>query len=85
MAATQLKRDIIQELAELFVTRPSRKRLLEFRPSQSLQRRAQALLLKQADQILTAEEMIELNEFLYAEQLMRLVKAKIRVPKASHI
>ena len=78
MAATRTVPGIFQELADSFASGPSRKQLLNYRPSKGLQGRAQTLLAKQDEGRLTEEERQDLDEFLQAETLMRLVKAKIR-------
>jgi hypothetical protein len=48
-----------------------------------VQQRARKLLAKQGEAQLTEEEKQELDDFLYAESLMRLVKAKLHLKKAS--
>jgi hypothetical protein len=83
MAVTRTVPGIFQELADLFASGPSRKQLLNYRPSKGLQERAQTLLAKQDEGGLTEEERQDLDEFLQAETLMRLVKAKIRARRAS--
>ena len=82
LGTTQTAPGIIEELADLFASCPSRDQVLEYRPSQAVQQRARALLTKQGESWLTDEEKRELDEFLGAETLMRLIKAKMRAPKA---
>jgi hypothetical protein len=77
MATTRTAPGIIQELSDLFASAPSRDQLLKYRPSERLQQRARTLLAKQGEGRLTEEERQELDEFLHAETLMRLVKAKL--------
>jgi hypothetical protein len=81
MASTQAVPDIVEELADLFASCPSRERLLNYRPPQVVQQRARALLAKQGESWLTDEEKRELEEYLRAETLMRLIKARLRAPK----
>jgi hypothetical protein len=82
MAITRTAPGIIQELSDLFASSPSQEQLLNYRPSERLQQQARILLAKQGEGQLTEEESQELDEFLHAETLMRLVKAKIRAQKA---
>jgi len=82
MATIRTAPGIIEELSDLFASGPSREQLLSYRPSEMLQERGRALLAKQGDGRLTEEEKQELDEFLHAESLMRLVKVKIRAQKA---
>ena len=81
MATAQDKSGIFHELADLLATGPTPKRILQYRPSQTLQRRAQTLLSKQGEGSLSYLEQRELDEFLNAEFFIRLVKAKLRVEK----
>ena len=82
MATIRAVPGIFQDLSDLFASGPTREQLLDFRPSKGLQRRASALLAKQGEGRLTQEETQELEEFLHAETLMRLVKAKLHAQKA---
>jgi hypothetical protein len=84
MATTQTRSTIFQELADLFTSKPSRVKLLRFRPSPESQKRAQTLLEKQGAESLTADEHRQLDEFLHAELFIRLVKARLRRLKAPH-
>jgi hypothetical protein len=71
-------RSFLAELAEFFASRPSREELLNYRPPQAVQDRAEELLDKQSDGAISREERRELDEFAYVEDLMRLVKARVR-------
>ena len=82
MPVTQTAPGIFQELSDLFASGPSRTQLLNYRPSKRLQERGRILLAKQDEERLAQEERQELDEFLHAETLMRLVKAKIRAQRA---
>ena len=73
---------IFHELADLFASTPSRRQLVKYRPPKKLQRKALNLLAKQGEGTLTNDEQRELDEFLHAEVLMRLVKAKARAAKS---
>jgi hypothetical protein len=71
-----------EELAAFLASRPTREQLLDYRPSEAVQRRARELLQKQNDGDLSYEERQELDEFAYAERLIRLVKARLHAGKA---
>jgi hypothetical protein len=83
MATTRQVPLILEEIAEFLASTPSREQLLNYRPSEPVQRRARELLAKQGEEQLTKEEQQELDEFLQAEILMRLVKAKLHARKAA--
>jgi hypothetical protein len=83
MAAPRSAAGIFQELSDLFVSNPSPEDLLNYRPSRGLQRRARTLLAKQDQGRLTDKEKQKLDEFLQADALMELVKAKLHARIAS--
>lgn len=83
MATAQKAPLILEEIAEFLASTPSREQLLTYRPSERIQQRARKLLAKQGEERLAQEEKQELDDFLYAETLMRLVKAKLHAKKAS--
>jgi hypothetical protein len=69
---------IFKEIADLIASEPGRDAILEFRPSAAAQRRATELLEKDRRESLTVDEREELDEFLQAEDFMRLLKAGLR-------
>ncbi len=81
MHATKSRPSVFQELAELFARNPTAERVLRYRPSTLLQRRARLLLSKQGEGTLSFNEQRELDEFLHAEFFIRLLKAKVRIKK----
>jgi hypothetical protein len=83
MASTQNVPLILEEISEFLASAPSREQLLNYRPSKQVQRRARELLAKQGEGRLTREEEGELADFLNAEILMRLVKAKLHAQKSA--
>jgi hypothetical protein len=82
MATTKSPPDVLAELAELFASGPSAEDVLRFHPSPQLQARAEELLDKLKEGCLSSDERREMDEFAYAEQLMRLTKARIRARQA---
>jgi hypothetical protein len=79
MLKTKTKtRGFIKDLAIFLATEPTRAELLSYRAPKSVQRRANELLEKQNEGDLTYEERQELEEYGYAERLMRLIKARAR-------
>jgi len=82
MASVRTERRIFQELSDLLASNPSQEQLLNYRPSKGLQQRLQRLLARQGEGTLTYEQQRELDEFLHAEMLMGLVKAKLHAQKA---
>lgn len=83
MASTQANSRYVDEISDLLSSVPTREQLLNFRPSQEVQARAQDLLARQNAGQLTYDEKIELDELLHTEMLMRLVKAKLRTKSSS--
>ena len=83
MAIAETPFRIMEEIADLFASSPSRDDLLAFRPSPAVQQRATELLDRQADGEATPDNHRELDQFAQAELLMRLVKARLRTPAAS--
>lgn len=71
-------RSLLEELAVLFADSPSPKAILDFRPSQPLVDRANELLQLSRTNHLDDETKGELDQFEFAETLMRLIKARIR-------
>jgi hypothetical protein len=83
MPNTKIRPSIAEELANLFASHPASQSLLRFRPSKTLQKRAEILLSNNNEGEATFEEMQELDEFAHGERLMRLVKARINAKKAA--
>jgi len=74
---------LTEEIADFLATCPSRQQLLRYRPSERVQERARTLLHKLKNGRITADEQRELDQFEYADMLIRLVKARLRTSKAS--
>ena len=79
MVTVESPAPLMEELADFLARGPSPQQLLNFRPSKALQRRARELLARLKDDRITDEEKCELDQFVQAELLMRLVKARIRL------
>ncbi len=73
---------VFEEIAELFAAGPNPDEVLGFHPSHRLQAGAEELLEKLGAGQVSEAERQELEEFARAEDLMRLVKAKIRARRA---
>jgi hypothetical protein len=78
MATTRKTLWLTEEIADFLATCPSREQLLRYHPSAAIQRRARDLLDKLKNGRITEDEHRELDQFEYAEMLMRLVKARLR-------
>ncbi len=79
MPATQNTVQLTEEVAEFLASSPTLDALLNYRPSQEAQQRAQELLWKLSNGHLSEEEQQELDQFEHVEMLMQLVKAKARL------
>ena len=78
MATTRKTLWLTEEIADFLATCPSREQLLRYHPSAAIQRRDRDLLDKLKNGRITEDEHRELDQFEYAEMLMRLVKARLR-------
>jgi hypothetical protein len=74
---------LTEELATFLASCPSPEEMLAYHPSTQIQERANDLLRKEKEGRITPEEKRELDQFEYAEMLMRLVKARLRGKKKS--
>jgi hypothetical protein len=79
MSVTQIANAFVDEVADFLASSPSAQELVDFHPSEVVQRRASTLLAKNRANKLTAAEKEELDEFLQAELFMQLVKIKARM------
>ncbi len=77
MSTVQEPIRLLEEIADLMASNPTREQLVAFRPSASVQARARELLTRQGIGEITADEQRELDQFEQAELLMRLVKARL--------
>ena len=66
------------EIIDFLTSCPTPKAIIDYKPSASLQARAEALLEKNRAGILTSPEKTELDQFMMIEHLMRLAKARAR-------
>jgi hypothetical protein len=82
MANDRDKPLLASEIADFLASCPSREQFLNYRPSEQTQQRARELLQKNSDGTLTRDERWELDQFAFAEGLIRLVKARLRSRKA---
>lgn len=80
-----VKPSIMDEVANLLATLPSQAKILNFHPSAKIQRRASELLDKNREDTLTDEDRQQLKEFSLIEGFMRILKAKVRMAKASDV
>ena len=69
---------LLEEIADLFASSPSREQLLNFRASESVQERVRELLTKLNAGRISQDEQRELNQYEQVEMLIRLVKARLR-------
>jgi hypothetical protein len=84
MPALKTTTSFLQELAEFLASRPTPQQLLKYRPSKAVQRRAEMLLLKNNEGDISIEEKRELDQMACTEVLLRLIKAKLRLPNRDH-
>jgi len=83
MATVQAPLYPSEEIADFFASRPEAGQILKFSFSSRIQQRARELLQRNREGTLTVEEQDELDDYVHADDLMRLVKAKIRASQAN--
>jgi hypothetical protein len=66
------------ELVDFLAAGTTPEALIAFRPSETVQRRVQDLVVRNEDGCLTPEEKTELEEFLQLEHILILTKAQAR-------
>lgn len=82
MASVTEEHWLTEEIADFLASCPSREELLAFRPSPRTQERVRRLLGKLKANRISGDEQRELDQYEYAEMLMRLVKARLRTAKS---
>lgn len=79
MSTVQTPAQLLDEIADLFASRPSREEILAFRLSAAVQQQARELLEKCRSGHISPEEQRELDQFEQVDLLMSLVKARLRL------
>ena len=69
---------LINDFADFLATGPSRRQIVDWKPTESVVERANELSEKRKEGELTAEEDKELEAFLNSEILLSLLKARLR-------
>jgi len=82
--ATQQTVSFSEELASFLATSPSREELLRFRPSAEVQEHARELKRKSSEGQLSLEEQGQFDQFVFAERLIRSIKAKVSMTGTGH-
>jgi hypothetical protein len=82
MAITESPGLFLDEIVDFLASAPSSEEMLAYRPSEQIRQRASELLQKHRDEGITAEEEQELDQFVQAELLLQLIKARIHARRA---
>lgn len=69
---------LFDEVLEFLASTPTPQQILEFHPSENLDRHISRLLELNREGTLSAEESVELDEFARLEHFMRMLKIKAR-------
>jgi hypothetical protein len=64
------------EIIDFIATGTTPEKVISFRPSEKMQSRVSALLFKEKNATLTADEKAELDNCMVIEHLMRMAKAR---------
>ncbi len=67
-----------QDAVELMATGPKPEQIVSFKPSEKLQERVRELIFKEKEREISTEEKIELDQILFFDHIMRLIKARAR-------
>ncbi len=72
MVALEIYRDTVEFMA----AGPKPEQIISFKPPQKLQERVRELILKEKETTITVEEKQELEQILFFDHIMRLIKAR---------
>jgi hypothetical protein len=70
---------LINEITDFLARNPSPEEIVAFKPSDTLAQRALDLLARNRENNLTIEERHEMQEFMFMDHFMTLLKAKSRL------
>lgn len=70
--------EIYQDAVELIATGPRPEQIISLKPSPKMEKRVRELIFREKEGIITPDEKKELNEILFFDHLMRLIKARAR-------
>lgn len=72
-------RTIFGEISDFLATNPTPQEIIDYRLPDDLQERAHQLLDKNGEETLTPAEQMEMTDFARIENLMNLLKAKMKL------
>ncbi len=67
---------LLDEITDFLASSPAPQEIIDYRPSETLERRALDLLQRNRENRLTLEERAEMEEFMRMDHFMTLLKAK---------
>ncbi len=70
--------EIYQDTVEFMATGPKPEQIVSFKPSDKMQERVRELVFREKEGVITLEEKRELDEILFFDHIMRLIKARAR-------
>ena len=70
---------VLDEITDFLITRPLPEEVIAYRLPDALEQRAHALMERHRQNALTPPERAEMEEFMQADHLMTLLKAKARL------
>jgi hypothetical protein len=79
--ALAAEKNILDEITDFLITRPTPEAIISFRLPEPLEQRAHELMQHNRDNSLTPQERIEMEEFMRLDHLMTLLKAKARLKR----
>lgn len=69
---------LFDEIIDFIASAPTPEQIIAYRPSDALEQRLHDLLERNRQDLLTAEERVELDEFLRMNHFMNMVKIRAR-------
>ena len=67
-----------QDAVELMATGPKPEQIVSFKPSEKMKERVRALVFKEKEGQITEEEKIELDQILFFDHIIRMIKARAK-------
>ena len=78
IAPTNPSNPFLDQLIDFLTSEPNTDQIIAFQPSEALKRRSNELLERNRQTLLTAQERIELDEFLRMNHFVNMLKIRAR-------
>lgn len=68
--------EVYQETVEFMATGPKPEQIVSFKPSEKMEERVRELIFREKEGLITEDEKKELDEILFFDHIMRLIKSR---------